>query len=160
MNKFFLARKTANQYIYPLFIGVILVICSTIFLAPFLPELKSEINIRAFYIVLFLGLAWVLLFLATLAWIHFRGLPVVATEAEQGTVPRNYRPSKWLGVCILSSLALTAPWQRNGIQIICYLLLLLLVFLGWHYWELRKRGNTGKSQDSTTATRTDKHKPE
>ena len=73
MNKFFLARKTANQYIYPLFIGVILVICSTIFLAPFLPELKSEINIRAFFIVLFLGLAWVLLFLATLAWIHFRG---------------------------------------------------------------------------------------
>ena len=62
MNKFFLARKTANQYIYPLFIGVILVICSTIFLAPFLPELKSEINIRAFFIVLFLGLAWVLLF--------------------------------------------------------------------------------------------------
>ena len=162
MNKFLRASKAAGKYIYPLFIGVILIVCSTLFLAPFWPDLKTEINIRAFFIVLVLGMAWLLLFFAHFAWLYFRGEPATEDEAKPGhnTVPRDYRPNKWLGVCILVPLALSAPWQNGWMQVVCYLLLLPLVVTGWIYGWKYKNGTAAKAPASAPSTHTNGHKPE
>lgn len=162
MNKFLRASKAAGKYIYPLFIGVILIVCSTLFLAPFWPDLKTEINIRAFFIVLFLGIAWLLLFFAHFAWLYFRGGPATEDEAKPGhdTASRDYRPNKWLWVCILVPLALSAPWQNGWMRVVCYLLLLLLVVTGWIYGRKYKNGTAAKAPASAPSTYTNGHKPE